>query len=285
MDKDLTEFDAGQFLTYPIRSDKLTMTVKVSGRVADHRSEFQRIEIVDTEVFGRMLLLDGHVQLAEFDEHAYHEALVHVPLLSMESPRRALIVGGGDGGVARELARDPRIEHVDMVEIDRAVVDLCREHMPGLHAGGLDDPRVKVHIADAFEFVKAATEPYDLIVADSTDVYEDEEGELSARLFTDAFYRDLLRLLTPTGFVVTQADNPVFCPYSLADVLESFGRVFPSTGSYQALVPSFGGVSAFVWGSQGPSISRDWPQGRETGPFSYLRPATWQLAMDPPEWS
>src|SRR4028118_382960 len=92
-------------LTFPIRSDKLSMNVFVRDHVAHVKTEFQTIDIYDTDVFGRVLFLDGHVQLAEFDEHAYHESLVHIPMLSMPEPRRALVVGGGDGGVLRELVK------------------------------------------------------------------------------------------------------------------------------------------------------------------------------------
>src|SRR5437016_3483304 len=114
-------------ITIPIRGDKLAMLVAVTDRVHRRKTRFQEIDIVDTEVFGRMLLLDGHVQLCTFDEHAYHEALVQIPMLSLEDPKRALVVGGGDGGVIRELCRHRGLEAIDMVEIDQGVIDSCRE--------------------------------------------------------------------------------------------------------------------------------------------------------------
>ncbi|MEQ1935651.1 MAG: spermidine synthase, partial [Fimbriimonadaceae bacterium] len=112
-------------LTIPIRGNKLAMSVEVRGHLFSRQSEFQRIDIVDTLCFGRMLLLDNHIQLAELDEHAYHEALVQIPMMSLKQPRRALVVGGGDGGVVREILRLDSIKRVDMVEIDRAVIDAC----------------------------------------------------------------------------------------------------------------------------------------------------------------
>ncbi|MCG9894250.1 MAG: hypothetical protein MH204_02085, partial [Fimbriimonadaceae bacterium] len=205
-------------LTYPIRGNRLTMTTEVSRVLADETSPFQRIEIIDTPCLGRMLLLDGHVQLAEVDESAYHELLVQVPMLSLDSPKAALVIGGGDGGVLRELAKHPTLERIDMVEIDEAVIRLCRQHLPGLSAGAFDDPRVRLTLGDAFEFVKTAEAGYDLIVADATDVYEEEDQSLSEMLFTEPFYRDLERLLSPQGMVVTQADNLLFCPYSLESI-------------------------------------------------------------------
>src|SRR3954454_2090837 len=119
-------------LRIPIRSDKLGLDVHVQALVASVETEFQRIDIVDTEAFGRVLLLDGHVQLSSMDERAYHEALVQIPLLNLEQPKSALVVGGGDGGVIRELCRHRGIEHVARAEIDSGVVETCRTFMPEL---------------------------------------------------------------------------------------------------------------------------------------------------------
>ncbi len=252
------------------------MTASVRAHVAHEKTPFQTIDVVDTDVFGRALLLDGHIQLTEMDERAYHEALVQIPMMALPDARAALVVGGGDGGVVREIARHPNVARIDMVEIDEGVVRVCREHMPSLSAGAFDDPRVHLRIADAFPFVKAATERYDLIVVDSTDTYEDEEGEISAMLFTDEFYGDLRRLLAPGGIVVTQADNNVFCPYSMEEIRGMFERVFPRVGSYQALVPSFGGFSGFVWAGEGTDVRVPFEPKIE---LRYLNEATYALAF------
>ncbi len=269
-------------ITFPIRSDRFTQTVRITETVASVRSEFQQIDILDCEAFGRVLLLDGHIQLSSLDEHAYHEGLVQVPMLSLKEPKRALIVGGGDGGALREIRRHPSIERVDMVEIDSMVVEVCQRHLPELSAGAFDDRRVVLHIQDAFEYVKRDLEPYDLVVVDSTDVYEDEEGELSERLFTQPFYRDVKRLLSPNGIVVTQSDNVVFCPYSEREVLALFKGVFERVGAYFALVPSFGGFSGFVWGSRGASLAPalDADAANRLG-LAYLTPETYALGMAP----
>lgn len=258
------------------------MSASVVRALFERQTEFQRIEIVETEVFGRVLLLDGHIQLTEFDEHAYHEALVQIPLLSLGAPTSALVVGGGDGGVLRELCRHPAMEAIDMVEIDAGVIEACRTYLPSLHAGAFDDPRVHVYVADAFEFVQRPPRRYDLIVADSTDVYEGEDGALSERLFTDAFFEDCRAALAPGGMLVTQADNLVFCPYSLDEILGIFRRVFPKAGSYWGLVPSFGGFSGFAWASESGEPAREWPAERAARlGLRYLCEATWSLAMTP----
>jgi len=268
---------AGDNYTIPIRSDKLQMTFSVTERVHTRQTDFQRIDIVNTDVFGKALLLDGHIQLTEFDEKAYHEALVQIPALNVPQLERALVVGGGDGGVIRELCRHRSLKRVDMVEIDRGVVEACSEHMPSLNAGAFQDPRVNLLIQDAFPFVKNATEKYDLIVVDSTDTYEDEEGEISEMLWTAEFYGDLKNLLNPGGIVVTQADNHVFCPYSAERVLELLGKVFPVTGFYFALVPSFGGYSGFVYGSVDGGLKPALPASELT--FAYLNELTYALAQ------
>lgn len=264
-------------LYIPTRSDKLGLQVEVRSTVVDRQTEFQRVQVVDTTTLGRVLLLDGHVQLSEIDEHAYHESLVHIPLCSVAAPRRALVVGGGDGGVLREVCRHGSIEQVDMVEIDPGVIDVCREAMPFVSAGSFDDRRVRLHIGDAFAFVKAATEPYDLIVVDCTDVYEEEDEALSMDLFTPEFYADLKRLLAPGGFVVSQADNLVFCPYSTDGAVAKFRSVFRNVGTYWCLVPSFGGFSGFVWGSDTAMVS---PEYRcDLSGLRYLDETTYSLAM------
>lgn len=269
--------------TMPIRGDKLSVNVQTTAHVAHRKTEFQTIDVYDTPVFGRVLLLDGHIQLTEFDERAYHESLVHVPLLSVPNARRALVIGGGDGGVLRELCRHRSLERIDMVEIDVGVVEVCREHLPGVSDGAFDDPRVHLHIADAFEKVPRLDGPYDLVVSDSTDVYEGEDGNLSEMLFTEPFYRQVDRLLSDDGFLITQADNLVFCPYSLETVLAEFRKVFPLTGSYQAIVPSFGGFSGFAWAGKTNRPSATLP--RHNLDLAYLNDATYALAFRPLRFS
>ena len=254
------------------------MSFSVKSTLCDIKTEFQQVTILDTEVFGKALLLDGHIQLTDFDEAAYHECLVQIPALNLPRFERALVIGGGDGGVIRELCKHPSVTHIDMVEIDQGVVDACREFMPNLSDGAFDDPRVHLHITDAFHFVKDATGPYDLIVLDSTDTYEEEEGEISEMLWTKEFYADMARLASPFGIVVTQADNHVFCPYSCEEVLGLFGNVFNHRGFYFGLVPSFGGYSGFVWGSMNNEVSPSY-EVRLGKDLVYLNELTYPLAF------
>ncbi len=267
-------------LTFPIRSDKFMQSVLIEEHLLHKVTPFQTIDIYQTQCFGKVLMLDGHIQLTELDEHVYHEALVQIPLLNLENPTRALVVGGGDGAVVREIVKHRSIERVDMVEIDEEVVKASTSVWPSLSAGALDDPRVNLQIADAFKFVKDATEPYDLIVMDSTDVYEEEDQSLSEMLFTEEFYQDLRRLLKPGGIVITQADNLVFCPYSLEGIQEMYGKVFEKVGSYFAVIPSFGGYSGYCWASLGRDVSPVWSGVRKPDfELKYLNEAAYNYGF------
>jgi len=270
-----------QTLTVPIRSDKLTLSAQIKSHLCHRKSQFQTIDIVDTEAFGRVLTLDGHIQLTELDERAYHEFLVQVPLLSIPDPQSALVVGGGDGGVLREICKHKSIRHIDMAEIDEAVVEESKRHLPFVSDGAFDDPRVHLHITDAFAFLKNVDRKYDLIVADSTDVYEEDDGGLSEQLFTSEFYTDCLRALSPRGVVVTQADNILFCPYSLEHISAMFGEVFENTGSYFAVIPSFGGFSGYCWGSAGAKVNAKFPrEGAQRISLSALTKASYEYGME-----
>lgn len=268
-------------LKFPIRSDKLQYEVAVKNHVSFLKTEFQQIDIYDTYAFGKVLLLDGHVQLAEIDEHCYHEALVHPVTLSMASPTRALIVGGGDGGALRELVKYNSLESIEIVEIDEGVIETCKLHMPEISGGAFDDPRVAVHVSDAFEFVKNVSNPYDIIVMDVTDVYEEDDESLSEQLFGDEFHRDICNALTESGFLVTQADNLLFCPYSLDGILAMLERYFNNVGSYWAFVPSFGGFSGFAWASHSSTLAPELPHRASGLGLRYLSPEYYKLGLGP----
>jgi hypothetical protein len=149
----------------------------------DSATDHQRIRVFENPTFGRIMTLDGVVQVTEADNFIYHEMLTHVPILAHGHVRRVLIVGGGDGGMAREVLKHDGIEQVTMVEIDGAVVDFCREYLPGISAGAFDDPRLDLVIADGADFMAKNRDEYDVIIIDSTDPVG--PGEV---LFTDSFY-------------------------------------------------------------------------------------------------
>lgn len=212
------------------------------------KTDYQDLVIFQTPEFGRVLALDGIVQLTEADEHIYHEMLAHVPVLAHGGVSDVLIIGGGDGGVLREVLKHP-VKSATLVEIDRGVIDLCREHMPSVSDGAYDDPRTEVIITDGVKFVAETDRRFDVIVVDSTDPVG--PGKV---LFTQEFYRSCQRCLKPGGILVTQ--NGV--PFTQADELRETHRdrraIFKDASFFVAAVPTYvGGFMALGWGSDEPA--------------------------------
>lgn len=151
--------------------------------------------------WGTILWLDNICNVTERDEFIYHEMIVHVPMLTHPDPRRVLIIGGGDGGSAREVLKHPNLEKAVMVDIDGDVVEACRKYMPGLSNGAFEDPRLELIIGDGIQYVKdAADGSFDVIIVDSTDPMDDSPG---AVLFTDEFYSNCKRALSENGVIST----------------------------------------------------------------------------------
>ncbi len=171
-------------------------------RVRCHeRTAYQEVVIIDNPTYGRVLSLDGIVQLSTADERIYHELLVHPAMLTHPAPRRVLVVGGGDGGCLREALRhDP--EEIVLAELDPRVVALCREHLPGLSDGAFDDPRVSLIFEDAALTLRRYSEHFDVILVDSSDDVGPSEP-----LFGEAFYADLRRALRPGGVCAVQGGS------------------------------------------------------------------------------
>jgi spermidine synthase len=181
--------------------DVLSFRYRVDKVLFRGQSDFQRIDIVETAGFGRMLFNDGVAMVSECDEFIYHEMISHVPLFVHGAVESVLVIGGGDGGTVREVLKHPGVRHCRLVEIDPLVVEGCRKHLP-VTAAALDDPRAEVTIADGVEFVAGTEERYDLVIVDSTDPVGPAEP-----LFGPQFYNDVKRVLTTGGMVVSQAES------------------------------------------------------------------------------
>jgi spermidine synthase len=205
---------------------ELCLRYRISGRLFDVESEHQRVEVVESEGYGRMLINDGTVMLSERDERIYHEMIVHVPMFVGPAIRRALVIGGGDGGTVRELLRHPSIERVTLVEIDASVVEACRLHLPQT-AEALDDPRVEVAIEDGVAWVARTGERFDLVVVDSSDPVGP-----AVPLFGSEFYDGVHRVLTERGLVVSQAESPFYEPEAQISLLRILNDRFRRVGIY-----------------------------------------------------
>ena len=206
-------------------------------RIREHlhssQSKFQKIDVVETEFYGRMLLLDEKVMTTEWDEFIYHEMISHIPLLAHPKPEKVLVIGGGDGGTVREVLKHPSVQEVVLCEIDGDVIDVSKKYLPTI-AGALKDPRVDIHVRDGIEFIKDHRSRFDVILIDSTDPIGPGEG-----LFTEAFYKDVLAALTPNGIMVNQSESPVANPREIALVYKLLRKVFPLVVPYVATVPTY----------------------------------------------
>lgn len=216
--------------------------------IAAEHTGFQELLIFDSADWGRVLALDGVVQLTEKDEFTYSEMMAHPALIEIGDARRAMIVGGGDGAVAEEILKHRTIEHVDLVDIDARVIALSREHLTSVNRGALDDPRLRVVVADAARFLSEdVTEPYDLIVADRPDPV----GPAQA-LFAEAFYAGVRDALTESGVAVFQTGVPLLQAEELRAALVQMRRTATHAGAFLTTVPTYiGGPMALAWLSRG----------------------------------
>ncbi|WP_158963827.1 polyamine aminopropyltransferase [Chachezhania sediminis] len=227
--------------------DDFAQALKVDRVLFDSETEHQRLRVIENARFGRVLTLDDVVQTTEGDNAIYHEMMVHVPILAHGNVRRVLIVGGGDGGIAREVLRHKGVEHVTMVEIDAGVVDFSKQYLPMLSDGAFDDPRLNLVIADGADFMRETEGGFDAILVDSTDPIG--PGEV---LFTDTFYGHAKRALAAGGILVTQNGVPFLQGEELTNSMRAFKALFADATCYLATIPTYaGGPMAFGWGTDG----------------------------------
>ena len=211
------------------------LSIKVTAQLHTEKSDYQRICVYESPEFGRFLTLDGVLMLTERDEFIYHEMITHVPMAVRPGIKSVLVVGAGDGGAARELIKYPDIEKIDVVEIDRRVVEICKEYLPKT-ACGFSDPRVRLIYADGLKYLRHVDEQYDLVIVDSTD--PTGPGEV---LFTKEFYGSCMRALTEDGILVNQHESPFYredakaMRFAHRRLLSSF----PLSRIYQAHVPTY----------------------------------------------
>jgi spermidine synthase len=228
--------------------DNLKLSYRVREVLFEEQSPYQHVMVLDSYDFGPMLVLDGVVQTTAVDGHIYNEMLAHMPLTLHPAPRRVLIIGGGDCGVAKEAAKYDTVETIDLVEIDEAVVRACRKHMPEVSGGEQPDPRIRHHYTDGVEFVKNRRGEYDVIIVDSSDPVGPAE-----QLFSSEFYRDLHTALDEGGLMVCQSQSPIFHRDVMLRSWERIGTLFPHVRMYTAVVPTYpGGLWSFTLGSKRP---------------------------------
>ncbi len=236
-------------------SENCGFTFKVKEVLKTDYSRFQRLDILDTYEFGRVMLLDGFIMFTERDEFVYHEMMAHVPLFAHPDPRDVLVIGGGDGGTVRELSKHTYLNSITEVEIDEMVVEASKKYTPFVGCG-YNNEKVNVIIGDGIEFVKDKTEAYDIIIVDSTDPFGPAEG-----LFTGEFYSNVMRALREDGMVVAQAENAYYDAHWMMRSVNNMRKAFgDNVECYLAYIPTYpSGMWSFSVGYKGvpPSESFD----------------------------
>ncbi len=216
-------------------TDNVKLAIRVDYQVFSAQSEIQRIDVLESKEFGKILVVDGDLMLTEKDEFIYHEMISHVPMAVHPQVEKILVIGGGDGGVVRELAKYDTVEQIDVVEADPLLVEVCRKYFPQM-ACSLNDPRVHIYHEDGLRFIRSKSDAYDLIIIDSPNPFGAGEG-----LFTKEFYGNCFNALHEDGIMINQHESPFYkeeafqCQRMHKRIVESF----PISRIYQAHIPSY----------------------------------------------
>src|SRR5580658_155713 len=263
--------------------------MEVTKLLADEKSQFQHIKIFDTVANGRVMTLDDIVQITSRDESAYADMLTHLPMLEHGKVERVMIVGGGDLSIADEALKHKTVKEVVLVDIDGRVVELCRKHFGAINAKAFKDKRLKIEIADAFEYLgrRESKSRFDLIVADRPDPVGPGKA-----LFGETFYDRVKGALKPGGFATFQTGVPFYQPWEITDALEELAEFFPQSGLYLIVVPSYiGGFMALSWAGMGKRLGTPAGIKRATAAYKrakiktdYYNPDIHAAAFALPEW-
>lgn len=216
----------------------------------ESKTEHQHLVIFESVDFGRVMALDGVIQTTERDEFVYHEMLAHVPLFAHGAAKDVLIIGGGDGGLLREVLRHPEVERAVQVEIDQAVIDMCVEYLPRHSNGAYENPKAEIVIGDGIDYVRNCDRQFDVILSDSTDPIG--PGEV---LFTSPFYEGIKRCLKPGGAFAAQNGVAFMQPDEVSTTHKRLSPLFDDCHFYAAAVPTYvGGIMTFAWASDNAAL-------------------------------
>ena len=246
--------------------------------IYEKRTPYQHLLILKNPLWGRFLVLDGITQFTEKDEFIYHEMIVFCPAAAFSKPpQKVLVIGGGDGGVIRELQRLEGVEHILQLEVDEEVFRACQKYLREI-AGDYSDPRIEFRIADGARFVteEAPEETFDLVIIDCTDPIGPAKS-----LYTEEFYRGLFRILKPEGRFIQQASIPRFFPETLPMAFKRAKKTFPLVEILRAPVPCYGDEIAFILGSKDGSSAAE---PKQTFQGRYYSPDVHRGAFAIPTW-
>lgn len=219
---------------------------RVKSVLHSEKSEYQKIEVLETHGVGRLLLLDGKTMVSERDEFVYHEVMGHIPTMVHPNPKNVLIIGGGDGGIVREFVKHPHLERIDLVEIDERVIEVSKTYFPDC-TSGLSDKRVNVRPQDGVEYIKSFKNFFDIIIIDSTD-----PEDFAAGLFTKEFYTYVSEALTDNGIMMAQTENPFYDEWGIKKFYDNLREVYPVVASFTGPMLIYPGVFwTFAFASKG----------------------------------
>ncbi len=218
---------------------------KITDILHEEKSNYQQIMIMETLELGRVMILDGALQVSEKDEFIYHEMIVHVPLSIHPQPQEILIIGGGDGGTLREVLRHQMVKTAELLEIDQRVTELSKEYFPDL-SSGFDDPRARISYDDGVKFMSESSRAYDIIIVDSSDPVGP-----AVQLFSREFYQNCFARLKEDGILVVQSESPFFYPETFVSTYKNINRIFPRAYSYLTAMPGYiSGPWSFTLGTK-----------------------------------
>lgn len=251
------------------------------------RTQYQEIELIETEELGRVLLLDGITQVGDKVERQYHEPMVHLPMLSHPAPEKVLVIGGGDGGILRELLRYDCLRHIDFVELDQEVVEFSRRYLASVHAGSFDNPKVHSHFRDGRSFVERSTARYDVVIMDMTD-----PSGPSRMLYTREFFAAVKQVLEPdNGMFVMHSESPVARPAAFRCIRSTLGAVFPLVCSAYTFVQMYATLWSVSIASTGPDPRGLGEQELNTrmnraglGSLETVSPGSWHALFSAPPY-
>ncbi len=252
--------------------------VRVKRVLADEQTEYQHLQMLETEYFGNALILDGIIQLTERDNMGYHEMIAHVPMLAVENPKRVLIVGGGDGGSLQQVLRYSSVQQAVVCELDQKVVDYSRKYFPTF-GDPWADSRATLLVRDAFGYLEENPGQFDVIISDTTDPIG-----MAERLFSDEFYRLMVRALAPGGAAATQCEQPYFDTSLIKTIYQTARQLTKNPAYYYAQIPTYpGGGIGFMYVSDTPwtnGLGKAMPPGAN----NYINPDVHKAAFALPEF-
>ncbi|KAF8037166.1 hypothetical protein BT93_B0163 [Corymbia citriodora subsp. variegata] len=224
--------------------------LKIERVLFEGKSQYQHMIVLESTAYGKVFVLDGALQLTEKDECAYQEMITHLPLCSIPNPQKVLLIGGGDGGILREISRHSSVVHIDICEMDMMLIDVYREFFPEV-AIGYDDPRVRLHIMDGSEFLKSAqVGTYDAIIVDAFDPIKHE-------IFGSPFFETVAKALREGGVMCIQAESLWFPSLNLPKLIHTFRNIFKGSVSYAwTPVPAYpsGVIGFLLCSTEGPHV-------------------------------